>query len=493
MAKILLINPKDSYWLASPPLSVGYLTAYAQRVGKNEVFFHDENHFPDHELNLELCRVLRRVGPDYVGLTFPSSTILRVVEILRHLKALHPRVVRFAGGYHPTSEPEATLRVIPELDFIVLDQAEHAFAHLGDDWRSLETVCYLDGAGQFIENPRRTILDIDDIPYVDRALFHPTYFAPHEGVMSGVYGRTVTIMSSRGCPYRCKFCSNELLQKDVTFHSVDYVIGEIEHIRRQVKRIDYLYFLDVMFLTNWRRTEALCKALIETKVLGDIKWGAVVAANVTTLARAKLMREAGCFYLSFGMESNSENSLKLMAKVARPKHNERAADICRELGLVFNSAFLFGIPGETEADLEATLDFVRRHGAFATGVNRMKPLPGSPYYYEFVEKGLIQRTIPDWHRISSIHHDSGYFNDRVPPEVYRRYEDEFERIVADRRLAMNVQLNLEKLVEHGEAGRLREVVESLPQFRRGGGSLRALGRSALRGLGSAAKALAAGP
>jgi anaerobic magnesium-protoporphyrin IX monomethyl ester cyclase len=488
MARILLINPRDSHWLVSPPLGVGYLVAYAQKVGKNEVCFHDENVLPISSLNLELEEVIQRFRPDFIGLTFPSSTVLRVVEIVRYLKVRHPGIVRFAGGYHPTSEPEATLRIIPELDFIILDQAEHAFAHLGDDWRSAETVCYLTEEGKFVENPRRTIIAIDDIPYVDRGLYAPAYFEPHEGVMSGIYGRTVTMMTSRGCPYRCKFCSNELLQKDVSFHSVDYVIGEIEQLRRQVPKIDYLYFLDVMFLTNWRRTEALCEALIKSKVLGGIKWGAVVAANVTTEPRARLMREAGCFYLSFGLESNSAKSLKLMKKVAKPKDNERAAQVCQDLGILFNSAFLFGIPGESEEDLQATVDFVKRFPLFATGVNTMKPLPGSPYYYEFVQEGRIERSIADWHRISSINHDSGYFNAGVSPEVYKRYERAFEEAVRRVRLAQYYEVNVEKLIEYGATDKLRALSRAFEGYRPGTGRLRRLGRGVGRGLLSSVRA-----
>jgi radical SAM superfamily enzyme YgiQ (UPF0313 family) len=300
--------------------------------------------------------------------------------------------------------------------------------------------------------------------------------------MTGIYGRTVTMMTSRGCPYRCKFCSNELLQKDVTFHGVDYVIGEIEHVRRQLKKIDYIYFLDVMFLTNWRRTQALCEALIKTKVLGDIKWGAVVAANVTTLERAKLMKEAGCFYLSFGLESNSANSLKLMNKVAQPRHNERAAEICQELGILANSAFLFGIPGETEEDLEASISFVRRHDLFSTGVNTMKPLPGSPYYYEFMKEGRLEQTIADWHRISSILHDSGYFNDRVSPEAYARYKLLFQDVVGRRGLERFYEVNMEKLVEYGAVQRLAGARHLVPGYRPGSGHLRRLTMSAGRGL-----------
>ena len=141
------------------------------------------------------------------------------------------------------------------------------------------------------------------------------------------------------------------------------------------------------------------------------------------------MKEAGCFYLSFGFESNSPNTLRLIKKKAAPQDNERAVEICKRLGILCNSAFLFGIPGETEEDLADTLKFVEKYNIFSTGVNVMKPLPGSPFYDQFINEGILKKSVEDWHRISSIHHDSGYFNDRISCEIYEEYKKKFQRII----------------------------------------------------------------
>lgn len=145
--KILLIAPKDSYLLGSPPLGVGYLISYSNKVGKNEVYFHDENFINENELNSVLTKKINEIKPDFIGITFPSSAIYRVVNILETVKRDFPSIVCFAGGYHPTSEPEATLRVIPDLDFIILDQGEYAFANIDDNWKQLICVGYIDDEG----------------------------------------------------------------------------------------------------------------------------------------------------------------------------------------------------------------------------------------------------------------------------------------------------------------------------------------------------------
>jgi radical SAM superfamily enzyme YgiQ (UPF0313 family) len=249
------------------------------------------------------------------------------------------------------------------------------------------------------------------------------------GTISGIYGKTATLMSSRGCPYRCSFCSIELLQKKVEYHGVDYVIGEIDSILTTLGNVDYFYFLDVMFLTKWSRVEELCEQLIKSRILKNIKWAATVASNVISHDKVKLMKEAGCFYLSFGFESNSEKILKRINKVATPKHNQNALDVCGKLGILVNSAFLFGVPGETEDDLDKTVQFVKKNNIFATGINMMKPLPGSPFYYEFLKKGLIKRDIETWHKISSIHHQSENFNPDLSPEIYSKQQALFYRSI----------------------------------------------------------------
>jgi radical SAM superfamily enzyme YgiQ (UPF0313 family) len=429
MGRILLINPKDSYTLNSPPLGIAYLISYARTIGKNEVFFHDENFIARFNLDNELDIAIRKHNPNYIGIAFPSSAIKRVVQVAQYIKEKHGDITVFAGGYHPTSEPEATLRFIPQIDFSTLGQAEHVLGHLGIDWQLLDNIAFLNPTGGYVQNPIRNHLkSIDDIPIIDRTIFDSKYYRPNH-VISGIFGKTVTIMTSRGCPYNCAFCSNKLINKRVRFHSIDYVLDEIDTIFSQLGKMDYFWFLDVMFLAKWSRIQELCKSLIKTKIFGKTRWAATVAPNVITEEKVRLMKEAGCFYLSFGFESNSSNSLKLMNKVATPEDNARAMEICDRLGMLANSAFLFGIPGETESDLQDTLNFIRKHNIFSTGVNTMKPLPGSPYYDRFITEGIIKQGIEDWHSISSIHHYSEYFNNSLSPDIYNSYRRNFYKII----------------------------------------------------------------
>lgn len=437
--RILLINPKHPYVLGTPPLGIGYLLSYSRKNSSNYIAFLDENYQKDPDG--KILSLMRTEKISAVGISFPSSAVYRVIEICRLIRASFGSSIRiFAGGYHPTSEPELTLRLIPDLDFVITGEAEKIVAKIDDEWMSLNNVAYLKD-GVFHKNSDEFIDAIDDVPHPRRSDFDKKYFLPTFGAISGIYGKVATIMSSRGCPYSCCFCSSKLIQKKVRFHSTHYVLAEIEHILETLGNIDYLYFLDVMFLAKWSRVEELCREMIAQGLHRRFKWAATVAANVVDAEKLKLMKEAGCFYLSFGFESNSENVLKIINKKAAPEDNRRACELCRKFNIYVNSAFLFGIPGETIQDLQKTIDFVKNNTVHFTGVNIMKPLPGSPFYYEFIRNGLISPSIEEWHAISSVNIRGKIYNDAISHDTYEKYIKMFNRTVRNRCLLSSISAN----------------------------------------------------
>jgi radical SAM superfamily enzyme YgiQ (UPF0313 family) len=267
-------------------------------------------------------------------------------------------------------------------------------------------------AGEVHSAPERPLHQhLDDFPPPPRRLYDTGfYYRRKADVLSGWYVKAATLMTSRGCPKRCKFCAAEIILPRVRFHGVDYVLGELEEILR-AHDVEAVSFVDIMFLSRWSRTEELCRRMIQAGWHRRVGWGASITADSVTRDKLALMKEAGCRYLNFGFETGSQRMLDLMNKRVTVEKNRAAARWAAELGLMCNSAFLVGLPGETEADIELTAQFLREHNVFSTGLNIMAPLPGSTYYRELLEAGRIRYSPELWRIIGAVFSDSSTRDD----------------------------------------------------------------------------------
>jgi anaerobic magnesium-protoporphyrin IX monomethyl ester cyclase len=418
--KILLVNPLSGYQVGSMPLGVGYLAAYLETQGHEVVFVDRVPTFYRDNRALELadretCAAAAALRPDWIGITMTTAQVddaYHVARLLRQVPGARDTVI-VVGGYHPTTEPELTLRECAEVDIVVRGEGEFAFADLaaGRDPSTVLGITYRQGS-QVVATPERPLHEkLDDFPPPRRSLYDAGfYFRRKADVLSGWYVEAATLMTSRGCPKRCKFCAAEIILPRVRFHSADYVLAELEGILRHYN-VEAISFIDIMFLSRWSRTEELCRRLIAEKLNRRLRWGASVTADSITRDKLVLMKEAGCRYLNFGFESGSQRMLDLMNKRVKIEKNHNAARWAAGLGLMCNSAFLVGLPGETEADIELTAQFLRDHELFSTGLNIMAPLPGSTYYREFLDKGFLTYSPDLWRVIGAVFHDNSSRDD----------------------------------------------------------------------------------
>jgi len=413
--KVLLVNPLSGYQVGSMPLGVGYLASYLETQGHEIAFLDRVPTFYQNNRDLavvdqETRKLAERFRPDWIGITMTTAQVYdayRVAKLLRHApSANHAAIV--VGGYHPTTEAELTLQECAQVDIVVRGEGEFTFADLaaGLDLSSVCGITYRKD-GQIVSTPDRPLHDkLDDFPPPPRRLYDARfYYRRKADVLSGWYVKAATLMTSRGCPKRCKFCAAEIILPRVRFHSVDYVLAEMDGILRHYD-IEAISFIDIMFVSRWSRTEELCRRLIAERLNRRLAWGASITADSVTKDKLALMKQAGCRYLNFGFETGSQRMLDLMNKRVKVEKNHNAARWAQELGLMCNSAFLVGLPGETEADIELTARFLRTYNIFSTGLNIMAPLPGSTYYREFLNTGRLTYTPELWQIIGAVFHDN---------------------------------------------------------------------------------------
>lgn len=418
--KVLLVNPLSGYQVGSMPLGVGYLAASLEAQGHQICFLDRVPTFYRNNRDLavvdrETRTVAETFRPDWIGITMTTAQAYdtyHVAKLLRRVPGARDAAV-VVGGYHPTTEPGLTLRECAEVDFVVRGEGEFTLADLvaGLDPPSVPGVTCRKG-GQILSTPDRPLHDkLDDFPPPPRHLYDTGfYYRRKADVLSGWYVKAATLMTSRGCPKRCKFCAAEVILPRVRFHSAEYVLAELDGILRH-HDVEAISFIDIMFLSRWSRTEELCRRLISEKLSRRVRWGASITADSVTKDKLALMKEAGCRYLNFGFETGSQRMLDLMNKRIKIEKNHNAARWAAELGLMCNSAFLVGLPGETEADIELTAQFLRDHTLFSTGINVMAPLPGSTYYREFMDRGILTYTPELWRIIGAVFHDNSTRDD----------------------------------------------------------------------------------
>jgi radical SAM superfamily enzyme YgiQ (UPF0313 family) len=196
------------------------------------------------------------------------------------------------------------------------------------------------------------------------------------------------MVSSRGCPFQCTFCvwPNTLYGHRFRARSAQNVVAEMEEVEKRYG-IDEVYFDDDTFTIDRERVLDICRLIGERDL--HLSW--IAQCRVDTVDREMLlaMKDAGCHYILFGIESGSPKMLARMRKRITLEKAREAIRLCNELGIKTQAFFLFGIPGETEESIQQSIDFAKELGASTVQFAVAIPQPGSPLYQECIDNGWL--------------------------------------------------------------------------------------------------------
>jgi anaerobic magnesium-protoporphyrin IX monomethyl ester cyclase len=351
--RVTLVNPRK---LDTPnhPLGILYIAAILERHGYVVTVID-----PDFDASADsVAKTVVRTKPDFVGFGATTPQITQAIETAKIIKRLVPKIPILFGGVHPTILSKKTLKE-KCVDYVIIGEGEITTLELCNalaaqaSIKDVRGIGYKKGTKMILNKPRELVQNLDSLPFPARHLLPSRfYFAPPR--IRGVWTKaTATVMASRGCPYRCIYCSSHLMfGRKVRFRSVENVIQEIEELRQQFK-IDSVWFADDTFTANPQWVMDFCRAL---KRLGwmDFKWACQARVNTVSYELLKEMREAGCRQLDFGVESGSPRVLSILKKDITPGKVVEAFDTAKKAGLLRFASFMIGIPGETEEDLKLT-------------------------------------------------------------------------------------------------------------------------------------------
>lgn len=388
--KLTLIVPNFDTYVLAPQLGILYISSYLKKYG-HEVFIIDA--LRDNLSCNEIIKKVEDYKPDAVGIHCLSSFVDEVSKISKLLKEKNYKV--FVGGVHPTFSPYSTL-VETKADYVVLGEGEIPILKLANnnfENNNIQGVYSIDDLenNEYLKDGSKVqlaeiIKDLDEIPFPDWEQIPPDSYpqAPHAVFAKGYPIGIVT--TSRGCPFRCTFCSSHNFYKGgVRFRSVDNVIAEIKFQIEKFK-IKELQFIDDNLTLKKEYAMELCQKMIDEGI--KIDWTPIngIRADSLTKEVAEKMKEAGCYLVDFGIESVNPQILKNIKKGETIEQITEAINCAHEAGMLTIGNFIFGLPGETKETIEETISYAVNSKLDRAGFFALNVLPGSDIAKELKEK-----------------------------------------------------------------------------------------------------------
>lgn len=413
--KIVLINP-GRYLHVLPPLSLCYLASYLESYSRIpvEVTIIDENsgHRPmDH---------IRSNEVDLVGFTATTTQIIPAARIAAKIKECKniPIVI---GGVHATAMPEKTLQEFPSFDYICIGEGEKAFKEFvetladsdnlkqfNDSLEKLPSLAFRRDENIILTRRASQIENIDEIPIPNRRKLNLNFYLRPRLAIRGIVNRATHIMSSRGCPYDCRFCASKIMwYRKVRYHSVERVIRDTEET--VALGFNGIFFQDDTFNVDKNRLLAICESFIRKGLNKNMNWtvqlhpGLVKKDDIELL---KIMKQAGCVQVEYGLESGSSVTLEYLKKSTTSlEQNKLAIDIAKRSGLRVLGTFIVGVQGEKDDDVLKTRNFIveNLNNLDYFQIFPATPFPGTELWDRCEESGLLKHL--SWEVL-----DMGLFN-----------------------------------------------------------------------------------
>jgi len=401
-------------WLAS-------CTAVLEKDGF-DVTFTDA---PARDYNLEtVCRMGEELSPGLVVVDTSTPSIDNDLDVCKKIRQVLPHTFIVLVGTHVSALPEETLTRCDavnavarrEYEFTILELAQtlkearqgqvpDLSGILGLSYRTTDTDA---GAGKgadakpIIQNADRPFIEnLDDLPWVSpvykKHLRIADYFNPNARFPM------VTLMTSRGCPFRCRFCvyPQTLTGRKFRFRSVENVIEELKYVKKAFPDLKSVFFEDDTLSASKKRCAALSEAMIKEKI--NLAWttNSRVDPDYETLA---MMKQAGCTTLCVGFESGEQQTLNTMSKGIKKENMFRFMADARKAQVLVHGCFMVGFPGETRAQINKTIQLAKDLKPDTVQFYPVMVYPGTEAYEDYREKGwLTAKTYENWLTPEGLH------------------------------------------------------------------------------------------
>lgn len=399
--KIIFINPPTEQVLSTnvpevveqstgliPPLGILYVAAYLKKYSQNEIKILDLQ--LEKKLEPELIDYLLKEKPDIIGMTAISFMMIDTLKLIKLIKRILPQANVVLGGPHVNIYPHQTLE-IPGVDFIVLGEGEKICLDLINNINNKEKLKKVKGLvfkhkGQIINTGQRELVkDLDLLPYPARQL---TDYKKYYSTIS-MANPTTSMFTSRGCPYKCIFCDRPHLGKVFRARSAKNVVDEMEKIAEL--GIKEIFIYDDTFTINRQRVIDICQEILKRNL--KIYWDVRARVNTVDEELLKLMKQAGCARIHYGVESGVNEILKNLRKDITLKMVFQAFKASQKAKIETAAYFMIGCPGETYNDIQKSIKLAKELKPDYVHFSVLTPFPATDIYFLGLENGLIKKDV----------------------------------------------------------------------------------------------------
>ena len=421
---MLFINPAQEkfggflsrYVPVGIPVAIGCLAAYLTKHGIACRVADEEIAGITPSVLREMVAGLER--PYMFGLSCLTAHVVRGYQLAAMIKAEFPDSIVVAGGLHPTALPEEALAT-GHIDYVVRGEGEEVMLQLhnairrGDDPAKLRGISFTRD-GQIVSNPEAPLIpELDDIPIFPYELFdHPKYDMGF-------------ITSSRGCPYKCTYCSQRMLTGTTyRYKSASRIVEELSILVDRYRQRQIVFY-DDNFCFKARRVVDVCNAIMAAGLHEKCAFSVQTRADNFPADLVPVLAAAGFTHAGFGMETGANRLAKLIGKGETVEQHLEAVELGKKHGFDVSLFMIFGLPTETRVERETSFRVVQSAKVQSSKYNNLIPYPGTPIYNDLKDTDRIHIE-PGWSNFNSTLSVTRSIFDKTPLPYVPETTSEFE-------------------------------------------------------------------
>jgi radical SAM superfamily enzyme YgiQ (UPF0313 family) len=396
--KILLINPSFENIINSevprlikqevgifPPLGIMYVASYFTKNSYHQVRILD---MLAKKLNYQqMQEYIQNYKPDILGITGHTHNLIDIVKIARISKAYNSNIHVTVGGSHVNAFPYETIQ-IPQVDSVVVGEGEITFFELVEalsarkPLKNVKGVIFKEDGKTVSTGVRDEIENLDSIPFPIRdSLDVKRYY-----YILGKKSYFSTIISSRGCPHRCIFCSTP--KGKFRMRLAENIVDEMAEC--QNKGIKEIHFVDDVFNADLSRIIKISNEILKRDI--SIYWSFRGRADNLSHEMLNLAKKAGCVRVHLGVETSTDEGLELLNKNLKIEKVEEAFNICKKARISTVAYFMIGCPHDkTKEDVFKTINFAKKLNPDFAMFNILTPYPRTRLYEEGLKRGILKK------------------------------------------------------------------------------------------------------